>query len=188
MKKSYLDPSTSAENAGGVHLSKKKFKQIRDDFMKVPFLKRSAYNKQYERINQYLAYGDTQPAIVISTNPLTISAYSDEMDAVLLLCFPNELVKQYDLKKGTRLVTSNVYRTGNRIVRDIIAGDGYMERYINFTPMVQLFLSDQEEYVRERTHLFEEERWQRLQLLTEEKMTQYPNIKKRDGFYYLWDF
>lgn len=54
---------------------------LRDDVLKVPFLKKGYYNRQFERINQYLAYGDTQPAVVSSLNPLVISAYSDEMDA-----------------------------------------------------------------------------------------------------------
>ena len=186
--RNYVDRSIEAENAGGIKLSRKKFKQIRDEMIKVPFLQRMSYNRQYRRIKEYLMYGDTQPAVVVSTSPLIISAYSDEMDAVLLLCFPSVLVTTYNLKVGTRLVTSNIYFTGNKVVRDIIVGENYQERYINFIPIVQLFLSDQERFVRGRTELFKEEEWDRLNLLTEQKRKEYPNIKMRDGFFYLQNF
>lgn len=183
--KNYMDQTTFAENAGGVHLSKKKFKNLRDNVLKVPFLKKGYYNRQFERINQYLAYGDTQPAVVSSLNPLVISAYSDEMDAVVLLRFPNEMQKMYTLEKGMRLVTSNVYFRGSQIAPDIIVGENYLNRWIDFIPMVQLFLSDNEEFIKRRIGLFSEERWQRLEILTEKRIEQNYYIKMRDGFYYL---
>ncbi|MDE6626165.1 MAG: hypothetical protein K2K56_07330 [Lachnospiraceae bacterium] len=183
--KNYMDQTTSAQNAGEVHLSKRKFKELRDDVLKVPFLKKGYYNRQFERINQYLAHGDTQPAVVTSLNPLVISAYSDEMDAVVLLRFPYEMQNMYILKKGMRLVTSNVYFRGSQIAADIIVGEKYLNRWVDFIPMVQLFLSDDEEFIKQRIGMFQEEMWERVEILTEKRIKQNNNIKMRNGFYYL---
>lgn len=183
--KNYMDQTTFAENAGEVNLSKRKFKELRDDILKVPFLKKGYYNRQFGRISQYLAYGDTQPAIVSSLNPLVISAYSDEMDAVVLLKFPSEMQNMYALNEGMRLVTSNVYFRGSQIAADITVGEKYLNRWIDFIPMVQLFLSDDEEFIKQRIGLLQEELWRRLEFLTEKRMAQNDNIKMRNGFYYL---
>lgn len=182
----YVDPNSFADNAGGISVSKKKFTYIRDKVLKIPFLKKIDYNRQFDRVNAFLCQGDTQPALVISLHPLVISAYSDEMDAVVLLQFPDKLADMYGLREGTRLVTSNVYRygTGSEVASDIIPGSGYMHRYSNVIPIVQLFFSDDEEYIKSRIRLFDEDQWDRLQALTEEKLRH--NIKMRDGFYYFY--
>ncbi|MDE6789775.1 MAG: hypothetical protein K2J47_10720 [Ruminococcus sp.] len=180
---SYTDPNTYAENAGNVSLSETKFAQVRDDILKVSFLGKSQYNSNFERINDFMLNGDTQPAVVYSVNPLIISAYSDEMDGVVFLEFPDQLTEMYNLQKGTRLVTSNVYKYGNKAVKDIKVGAGYLKRYSDFTPIVQLFLTDRENYVRRRTMLFGEEVWDMVNRLTEEYSRS--GKKARKGFYYL---
>lgn len=179
----YTDPNTFAENSGNVKLSKKKFKRVRDDILELSALEKSRFNSNFERINEYMMCGDTQPAIVYSVDPLIISAYSDEMDGVVFLEFPQKLAEIYNLHEGMRLVTSNVYTYGSRTVKDITAGDGYLKRYSDFTPIVQLFLTDSEEYAMRRTGLFDEEVWDRVNRLTEEYSRS--NNQARDGFYYL---
>lgn len=179
----YVDPNTYAENAGNVELSEKKFAQVRDKILKISFFDKAQYNRNFERINDYMMKGDTQPAIVYSVNPLIISAYSDEMDGVVFLKFPKKLAKMYNLHEGMRLVTSNVYEYGTKIAKDINIGDGYLKRYVNFTPIVQLFLTDSENYAMKRTELFDEEIWERLNYLTEEYS--HSGKKARKGFYYL---
>ncbi len=179
----YVDPNTYAENAGNVELSEEKFRQVRDKILKISFFDKAQYNSNFERINDYMMNGDTQPAVVYSVNSLIISAYSDEMDGVVFLEFPDELAEMYNLQKGTRLVTSNVYKYGSKAVKDINAGAGYLKRYSDFTPIVQLFLTDNENYARRRTMLFGEEVWDRVNCLTEEYSRS--GKKARKGFYYL---
>lgn len=188
MKKNYMDQSTFASDPGNVSLSKRKFKTLRDEVLKIPFLKRKDYNKQYERLNQFLSYGDTQPAIVCSIDPLIISAYSDEMDAVLLLRFPDIMRQMYHLETGMRLVCSNVYFRDPDIAYDIKVGEDYQERYTDFQPMVQLFLADEEELIRNRVLLVEEETWERVEQLTGERLQRINRIGTRNGFFYLLEF
>lgn len=179
----YIDPNTYAENAGNVRLSKEKFRQVRDKILKISFFDKTQYNNNFERIDDYMMNGDTQPAIVYSVNPLIISAYSDEMDGVVFLKFPKKLAEMYNLHEGMKLVTSNVYKYGTKIAKDIEVGDGYLNRYVDFTPIVQLFLTDSENYAMKRTELFDEEVWDRVNHLTEEYS--YSRHKARKGFYYL---
>ncbi len=179
----YTDNITFAENAGNVELSKEKFAQVRDDILKLSCLKKFIYNSNFECINEFMVEGDTQPAVVYSVAPLIISAYSDEMDGVVFLEFPDRLAEMYDLKKGMRLVTSNIYKYGKKTVKDINAGVAYLKRYSDFTPIVQLFLTDSENYAMRRTELFDEEKWDRVNRLTEEYSRSCNEARK--GFYYM---
>ncbi len=182
----YVDPDSMASNSGSVRLSKQKFTELRDNVLKIGMVKKLYYNKQFRRIDQYLQNGDTQPAIVVSESPFIVSAYSDEMDAVIFLKFPDELAIRYNLKKGSRLVTSNIYFLGSKISSDIQTGSNYLNQYVEFTPVVQLFLCDDENYIINRTGIFNEEMWNRVIMLTEERENK--NIAPRDGFYYFTKF
>lgn len=179
---SYTDPNTYAENSGNVELSKRKFAQVRDDILELSVLEKSRYNSNFECINEFMMKGDTQPAIVYSVNPLIISAYSDEMDGVVFLEFPDRLAEIYNLYVGMRLVTSNVYAYGFSIAKDITVGNGYLKRYTDFTPIVQLFLAKDEDYVMRRTELFNDKIWERVKYLTENYSDS--GHKARKGFYY----
>lgn len=178
----YVDPNTFAENAGGVNLSEEKFRQVRDEILELSFVRKMQYNRSFQRINDYMMNGDTQPAIVYSLNPLIISAYSDEMDGVVFLEFPDRLAEIYNLHVGMRLVTSNVYAYGFSIAKDITVGNGYLKRYTDFTPIVQLFLAKDEDYVMRRTELFNDKIWERVKYLTENYSDS--GYKARKGFYY----
>lgn len=181
----FVNPDTVAENPGDIRLSAKKYKQIKKlignnsaSFIQSFFLKK--------RINEYLHFGDTQPAVVVSVSPLTVAAYSDEMDAVAMLRFPDELAEQYALTEGTRLVTSNVYafRRGFDVAKDIFIGKNYLNRYSDFIPMVSLFLSDDELFIRNRTQLFDEKTWERVNRKAQRYIANHPDLY-RNGFYYL---
>ncbi|MBO6113652.1 MAG: hypothetical protein J6P57_01210 [Lachnospiraceae bacterium] len=153
-----------------MHLSKKKFKYIRDKLIVISPKVKKAYNNQFDRIDEFLSCGDTQPAIVKSVEPLIISAYSDELDAVIFLRFPDVLVDKYKLKIDDRLVTSNIYeRYVDGFEKDISPGDFWLGRYSNYNPLVQLFLSDEEDFIRKRIELFDEDKWKRVEMLTQEK-------------------
>ncbi len=182
----YIDENSMASNPGAVCLSREKFKELRDKILRVNPLKKIYFNKQFRRIDQYLRNGDTQPAVVLSISPLIISVYSEDMDAVLFLKFPEELASKYGLSVGSRLVSSNVYFEGTKLAKDIQTGTGYTHSFVNFTPVIPLFLSSDEGFIRSRTNLFEEDVWNRLKLLTEEKAAK--NITPRDGFYYFTEF
>ncbi len=181
----FLNPDSVAENPGGIRLSSKKYKQILkllgDSAVKFPHTL-----SLKKRIDEYLCMGDTQPAVVVSVKPFTVAAYSDEMDAVVMLRFPDEFAEKYSLTVGSRLVTSNVYAYGNAFnaARDIFVGKNYLNRYSDFIPMVSLFLSDDEKFIRSRTELFDEELWKTAEHKAEKYLLNHPKLY-RNGFYYL---
>lgn len=182
----YVDENSMASNPGAFCLSMEKFKELRDKILKVNPLKKIYFNKQFRRIDQYLRNGDTQPAVVVSLSSFVISVYSEDMDAVLFLKFPEELAAKYGLSTGSRLVSSNIYFEGAKIAKDIHTGVGYTHSFADFTPVIPLFLSNDEGFIRNRINLFDEAEWNRLRLLTEEKALNH--IAPRDGFYYFTKF
>lgn len=183
----YVDPNTVASTPTSMNLSRDKFVHLRDEVLRISPFKKIYYNKQFKRINQYLLNGDTQPAVVVSLDPLIISAYSTDMDAVLLLRFPKELVNMYNLKKGMRLVTTNIYYEGDKVAKDIIPGEEYTHDWVNYVPMIPLFLCDDEAALRQLPEMFDEMLWTKVIRMTEEKSAN-KKIKCRDGFYYFTKF
>ena len=113
--------ASQAENQANVKFSYKKYYSFRNK-INTKFSERFRSDMRIDFVMRSLFYGDTQPAVVVSTNPLLIAAYSDEMDAVVMLRFPNEFAEQYNLSVGTRLTTSNVYFNGAAVADDIHVG------------------------------------------------------------------
>ena len=92
----------------------------------------------------------------------------------------------YGLSVGTRLVTSNIYIPGNKPVKDVYAGPYYMGNYCDFTPTVQLFMCDGEDSIRNRTALFGEDVWKRVEEMSFSRFSQ--KHKTRDGFQLMTKF
>ena len=110
-----LDDSTFATDPGQIRLSRKKLRVLRPDLYGLHGLWQLvlAYFRlgwpQRTYIEEQLHCGDSRAAVVISTSPLLIAAYTDELDCIAMLRFPSEFVDQYHLSKGTRLLTVNCY-------------------------------------------------------------------------------
>ncbi len=171
-----------AENQANVKFSYKKYYSFRNK-INTKFSERFRSDMRIDSVSRALCFGDTQPAIVVSTDPLMIGAYSDEMDAIVMLRFPKEFAEQYKLTVGTRLTTSNVYVNGRAVASDIHVGENFSRQYADFVPVVQLFLGKQDEKIMAKTKLFGEETWQKVAEKTEEYVRLYPNCS-RDGFFY----
>ena len=174
--------ATQAENQAKVKFSYKKYYSFRNR-INATFPERFHSDMQIEFVSRTLFYGDTQPAVILSTNPLQIAAYSDEMDAVIVLSFPPEFVEKYNLVPGMRLTTSNMYFTGNEIAKDIFVGKNYCNHYVDFVPIVQLFLGKKDDKILAKTELFSEETWSRVMDQAQEYLREHPNFC-RDGFFY----
>lgn len=177
-----------AENHGNAKFSYKKYYQIRA----MIFSKFGSFKNLGAKMNadmrikyvmEVLKLGDAQPALVISLDPFLIAAYSDEMDAVVMLKFPMELAERYGLSVGSRLAASCVYSEGRRSETsdDIFPGEGYSGNYRSFMPIVQLFLASNEDEVKANVSLFDEDRWRRVETLAEDYRKKHPGLS-RDGF------
>ena len=171
-----------AENQANVKFSYKKYYSFRNR-IHTKFAERFHSDMQIDFVSRALCYGDTQPAVVVSVDPLLIAAYSDEMDAVVMLRFPNEFVTEYNLYPGIRLTTSNVYFTGSQCARDIFVGEHYCRRYVDFVPIVQLFLGKKDEKIQEKVELFGEDIWNTVREKANEYISLHPELC-RDGFFY----
>ena len=175
--------STHADNPGNVKFSYKKYYSFRNR-INTKFSGRFYSDMQIENIMKVLLYGDTQPALVMSTEPLLVAAYSDEMDAVVMLRFPSEFVEKYQLTAGTRLTTSNWYFGGDQpIASDIFCGEGYLRRWVDFMPVVQLFIGKKDDKIRAKAALFGEDVWTKVTEMAEEYLYEHPDLC-RDGFSY----
>lgn len=169
-----------AENQSKLRVSYRKFYGIRK-LICTEFSQRFNYDMMMSSLAEILKFGDTQPAIVYSAKPLVVSAYSDELDAVLFLEFPDELTDKYELSRGDRLTTACTYTPfgyGDPAT-DIDPGEKRSGQFIDFTPVVQLFYGANDKKIKAKTELFTEETWQRVTELTEARA---PSAPKRDGF------
>ena len=111
----YLDDSTQASDPGRVALSHPKLRELRPDLYGLPGAVQSVLGMlrltvpQKGIIEEALLHGDSRAAVVVSLSPLMVAAYTDELDCVALLRFPDALVQRYGLREGTRLLTVNLY-------------------------------------------------------------------------------
>lgn len=176
---------SGAENPGAAKFSYKKYYPIRKLIFK-RFIDKFNSDMCIQNVSAALMYGDTQPAIVCSVDPLLIAAYSDEMDAVVMLQFPSELVSKHSLTVGTKLVTSNTYKPNHydSYAKDIFAGKFCSGLYSDFMPIVQLFIAKNDEKIMKRTELFDADRWNKVEALAFEYLKEHPDMR-RDGFFYL---
>lgn len=182
----FMNQDSYAENPGNVNLSRKKCRQLKKRLCK-NFVLKINFDLNRIPVSRWIRFGDTQPAFVYSVDPLTISVYSDEMDAVIFLRFPDFLVEQYGLKEGEVLAATNVYSENSegKTADDIFVGEHYLGRYHDFTPMIQLFLSDDEATAKRNTGLFHPETLLRVQALTAEYADRHSGLF-REGFYYFF--
>jgi hypothetical protein len=131
-------------------------------------------------VDDQLTYGDSRAAVVVSVSPLLIAAYSDELDCVALLRFPDELVSEYDLRLFSRLLTVNRYMIGGPLVADLEIGRLGDNRYANFQPFIAEFLSSDTERIRERKATITEEEWRRTITLGRRYLDDH-GTRARDG-------
>ena len=172
----------SATNQANVKFSYKKYYSFRNR-IGTTFGGRFHADMCIDFVSRALCYGDTQPALVTSLSPLTIAAYSDEMDGVLMLRFPDEFVDKFNLYSGMRLTTSNIYFRYEEFPDDIMVGENFSRSYNDFLPIVQLFIGKNDKKIMEKTELFGEDVWKRVEACAALYTEKHPDLY-RDGFYY----
>lgn len=123
-----------------------------------------------ERIADHLAHGDARPALVVTTEPLRVAAYSDELDAVVLLAGPQALVAELGLEPGRRLLAVNADHRPRRdgLLDDLVPGPGDTGRFGSFAPIIADFVSDDRDRIAALVAALPEAEWVRCALMAEE--------------------
>lgn len=174
MRTKTLDDSTQASDPGGIRLSHEKMRRFHPDLYGVRgFLGRvkpptPEQRVQLTRAEEHLMHGDSRAAIVVSTEPLLVAAYTDELDCAAVLRFPDDLASEYGLEVGSRLLTVNLYGRSSKLAADLWNGPASHHRWTNFSPFIAEFLSEDLERIAERKVTIPEAEWQRTADCAEE--------------------
>lgn len=172
-----LDNQSVASSSGGVFPSREKLKFLQPELysptlwflhlLKHPVAQNPvARSFWHTRIPEQLAFGDSRAAVVVSTNPLIIAAYTDELDCVALLRFDQKVCEKYDLKLGTRLITINTYSPLDcGLAPDLEVGPNDLGRWGNFAPFIADFLTDNHNRLQIRKSEIAPHEWQRAEEL-----------------------
>jgi hypothetical protein len=159
----------AASDSGHFSLDEAKLKALFPDFPWEP--------EQLAYLNEHLDLGDSRAAIVASVKPLVVSCYSDELDGVILVQFPDALVEKDGLKVGDRLIASWVYPNLRQPPADVALGEKNLKRYNNGKPIVADFFSSSDDRLKRRKAGVAKAEWDRVAELTP------PAMKRADGKY-----
>jgi hypothetical protein len=184
------DSNSRASNPGRLQLSEKKLAEFHPAVFKprggksLSSEERQQCQIWLEYASEHLRYGDSQPAHVMSLDPLLVAAYTDELDCVAMLMFPSNLVNEYKLTVGDRLLSVNTYvhLDEQGVAPDLVPGPQAIGRYGNFQPFIADFLSDDQTRIASvKQSEIEEAAWQRAWHLGQEYMATHPN-QARKGY------
>lgn len=181
-----FDNDSYATDPGLLRLSHAKFRRFHPEFYGVTGVLNSVVNGLCGRFGtvgflrtraeEQLMYGDSCAAIVLSTELLLIAAYSDDIDCVTVLYFPQELVKDYELATGMRLLTVNTY--GEDIAPDLTPGPHALSEWKQFHPLIAEFLTDDQQRLAQRKAEISEEKWQRVYDLGQDYLRKHPGMAR----------
>lgn len=171
-----IDNNSAASDPGNIELSPERLKRFHPElYRKVLGVTLISPVEWFFKIRaeEQLKHGDSRAAVVASISPLLIAAYTDEMDWIAMLRFPDELVREYGLKVGTRLLTVNVYQRGEQLAGDLQHGPASRRLWVNFHPLIAEFLSENRERIEARKAEIGEEEWERTALLAREHLAKW---------------
>lgn len=178
-----LSNGTYAGAPGRLTISKEKWNDIKRAY-NMPFLEILYFNRARKNIQQRLSYGDAQPAIVISENPFIIAAYSDEMDAVVLLRFPAVLAQTNEIKLHDKLISVNCYGKSDKIAHDIFVGEKYAGYWTDFRPLIGDLLSDDTDRLNQHKNNIPYFMWEYVRVLGENYLRDHKDLI-RNGFWFI---
>jgi Fe-S cluster assembly iron-binding protein IscA len=159
-----------ASDPGGVVLSPSKLQRLQPELFARTggFFRRllgsgrdSGLEEYCDSLSEHLQQGDSRAAVVVSLAPLVVAAYTDELDCVALLRFPEDLVAEYGLQVGSRLLTVNRYFQGGERPGDLVPGPRDTRQYTNYIPIIADFLATDRARVERRKAAIGEDEWER---------------------------
>ena len=172
----------TASDPGGLRVSMKKLELLHPEL----FIDSAPINviQPIASAAYHLLFADANPGIVASIRPeLIVSAYSGDIDCVVLLRFPSQaadqLIAEHGLKPGQRLISLNSYRDDPNIAPDLVPGPRY-SNWTNYNPWIAEFLADDRERIADLHEQINEGFWQRCREMTVAAVKKRP-LRPRDG-------
>ncbi len=169
-----------AYNPGLFELDMKKLKKLRPEiFQSIRFAVASNVDsKSY--IQMQMNDGDIQTAVVVSTDPLLVTCHTEDMDAVVLQCYPTALGKARGWELGTRLLIGCTYNGLGpvRKNKDIVPGPYANPKFKSFGPiLVDLYAADTA-YLERKKGEIPEEMWQLTWNMGQVYMLEHPGLAR----------
>lgn len=189
----YFNDSTSASLPGGLTLSLRKLQELEPELFTDRTFKcgptcdvdHSAESMR-ERFAEHLQHGCCGAAVVVSTSPPVIAVYGEDLDAAVLLRFPQSFVDRYGLSVGKRLVAVNAFQDvrsdGGEVLyaADLIPGPA-RTNWSGFSPCIAEFLSDETELIDLRRSEIPEAEWPALERTASLRIRRMGLDTARDG-------
>ncbi len=179
-------PPTFASHPGGLTLSRDKLLFLQPELRGLGGLRhkwqffRTFYELPEAFVEEHLRHGDGRAAVVVSVSPLLVAAYTDELDCVALLHFPERLIEIFGLAVGTRLLTTNSYRQASSLDPDLLPGEYHHGRFTGFIPVIADFLTDDVPRLQWRKATIAEWEWGRAAAMGKNYLLQFSGVA-RDG-------
>lgn len=171
----YYDKRSRASNAGKVTVSPARLSELEPMLAPPPptLFSDHTYTILMETITEHMRVCDARAAVVVELNPLLVASYSDDLDAVVILQFPQWLVKTHKLEVGSRLLAVNSF---SRVIvgTDIVRGPKALNPWKNVFPIIADFVCDDPAQVSQAKAAIEETEWQHCLSLGQDYRQKYP--------------
>ncbi len=162
----YLDDEIVASDPARVPLSRRRYRRLRGvTGIFWELLTRLVGTRYVKYLEEHLWHGTYGAALVVSRSPLLVAAYTEDIDCVVMLHFPEWVAREHRLEEGSRLLAVCVYPPADEVARDIEPGPGNSGLFRNVDPQIAEFLSDDVDRIEERKRQINEEEWERCERL-----------------------
>lgn len=174
----FHDPKTHASDAVGISVDDGKMKLLCPKLY--GFWGFVIGGDMLPRLKEHVRLGDSRAAMVVSIDPLLVATYTDELDCVAMLNFPQSFVAQYKLRAGSLLLTINTYFYKGKLASDLTLGPQQLGRYPNVHPVIAEFVSNDLPQINARKEKIAQSEWERCFAMGMQYLQQRPGVF-RDG-------
>lgn len=132
-------------------------------------------------LRRHLSIGDARAAVVLSSRPHLIAAYTDELDAVAVIRVPAQCRNLVPSDLGARLISVNTYWEYGAPPTDIHVGQHSTGTWVSFHPVIASFVSRDHRRMDELKSRIESWEWDRAARLGSNWIDSFGAARARDG-------
>ena len=172
-----------ASTPGNLTISKAKSKYLLKSYKSV--CNKGYFQKQMKRAVDLIKNGDVQPGLVVSLSPLKVFAYSDEFEGGVMLTYPEEFVKYFNLSLNQKVVFVNNYWAKElyEYRYDLLICGTPTKEWRDFIPLLSILFSDEIEKINTYIANIDEDKWNEVKKCADEYILKF-NDYAREGMEY----